>query len=108
MAFNPHPVFRVDDRDVHVNLSLTPWEAALGAKVETPTPEGPIQLTIPAGSSAGRQMRLKARGLPGLPPGDLYVALSVAQPPADTESEKEAYRAFSRAFTFNPRGEKKA
>ena len=107
VAFNPHPLFRVDDRDVHVNLSLAPWEAALGAKVDTPTPEGPIQLTIPPGSSSGRQMRLKGRGLPGQPPGDLYVALSVALPPAETEAEKEAYRAFSRAFTFNPRGKRR-
>lgn len=105
VAFNPHPAFRVDDRDVHVNLSLAPWEAALGAKVEAKTPEGPIQLTIPPGSSAGRQMRLKGRGLPGQPPGDLYVALSIALPPAETEAEKEAYRAWSRAFHFNPRGE---
>jgi curved DNA-binding protein len=104
VAFAPHPIFRVDDRDVHVELALAPWEAALGAKVEAPTPEGPIQLTIPAGSAAGRKMRLKGRGLPGDPPGDLYVSLNVALPPADTEAEKEAYRSFERAFRFNPRG----
>ena len=107
VAFNPHPLFRVDDRDVHVELSLAPWEAALGAKVTAPTPEGPIQLTIPAGSTAGRKMRLRGRGLPGTPPGDLYVALSIALPPANTEAEKEAYRVFERAFRFNPRGEEK-
>ena len=104
VAFNPHPIFRVDDRDVYVDLSLAPWEAALGAKVEAPTPEGPIQLTIPPGSSAGRQMRLKGKGIPGQPAGDLYVALAVALPPADTEAAKEAYRVLSRAFKFNPRG----
>lgn len=104
VAFNPHPVFRVEERDVHVELALAPWEAALGAKVEAPTPEGPIQLTIPAGSSAGRKMRLKGRGLPGDPPGDLYVSLNVALPPANTEAEKEAYRSLERAFRFNPRG----
>ncbi len=107
VAFNPHPLFRVDERDVHVELSLAPWEAALGAKVTAPTPEGPIQLTIPAGSTAGRKMRLRGRGLPGTPLGDLYVALSIALPPANTEAEKEAYRSFERAFRFNPRGEEK-
>ena len=107
VAFNPHPLFRVDDRDVHVDLKLAPWEAALGAKVETPTPEGPIQLTIPTGSSAGRQMRLKGKGIPGQPPGDLYVVLAVALPPADTDAAREAYRAMSRAFTFDPRAERK-
>ena len=105
VTFNPHPLFRVEERDVHVSLSLTPWEAALGAKVEAPTPDGPIQLTIPAESSSGRQMRLKGRGIPGQPPGDLYVALSVALPPAHTEAQREAYRAMSRAFNFNPRSE---
>jgi curved DNA-binding protein len=105
VAFNPHPRFRIDDRDVYVNLHLAPWEAALGAKVEAPTPEGPIQLTIPPGSSAGRQMRLKGKGIPGQPAGDLYVALLVALPPAVTEAEKEAYRVMQRSFTFDPRGE---
>ncbi len=105
VAFNPHPVFRVDDRDVYVDLSLAPWEAALGAKVDMPTPEGPIQLTIPAGSSSGRQMRLKGRGIPGQPPGDLFVVLNVALPPANAEAEREAYRALGRAFSnFHPRG----
>ena len=103
VGFNPHPVFRVDDRDIYVDLKLAPWEAALGAKVEAPTPEGPIQLTIPPGSSAGRQMRLKGRGIPGQPPGDLYVVLSIALPPADTEPAREAYQAMARAFRFNPR-----
>ncbi len=107
IAFNPHPRFRVEDRDVYVNLVLAPWEAALGAKVETPTPEGPIQLTIPPGSAAGRQMRLKGKGIPGTPPGDLYVVLAVALPPADTEAAREAYLAMSRAFRFNPRGDAK-
>ena len=76
-------------------------------KVTAPTPEGPIQLTIPAGSAAGRKMRLRGRGLPGTPPGDLYVALSIALPPANTEAEKEAYRSLERAFRFNPRGDEK-
>lgn len=104
VGFNPHPRFRVDDRDVYVDLNIAPWEAALGAKVQAPTPEGEIQLTIPPGSAAGRQMRLKGKGIPGQPPGDLYVVLSVVLPAADTEEKKEAYRALSRAFNFKPRG----
>ena len=104
VGFNPHPLFRVDDRDIYVDLNLAPWEAALGAKVEAPTPEGPIQLTIPPGSAAGRQMRLKGRGIPGQPPGDLYVVLAIVLPPADTDAAREAYEALARAFRFNPRG----
>jgi len=106
VGFNPHPVFRVEDRDIYVDLKLAPWEAALGAKVEAPTPLGTIQLTIPQDSSAGRQMRLKGQGIPASPPGDLYVVLGIALPPADTSAAKEAYRSMERAFNFNPRGGK--
>ena len=49
-------------------------------------------------------MRLKGKGIPGQPPGDLFVVLAVSLPPADTEEAREAYRAFSRAFHFDPRG----
>lgn len=106
VAFNPHPLFRVEDRDVFVNLALAPWEAALGARVEAPTPEGSIDLTIPAGSTAGRKLRLRGRGLPGSPSGDLYVVLSVDLPPAETDSQKDAWRAFGQAFNFDPRRRK--
>ncbi|MEO5761742.1 MAG: DnaJ C-terminal domain-containing protein [Vicinamibacteria bacterium] len=104
IAFNANPQFRIEDRDVFVDLKLAPWEAALGAKVETSTPEGPIQLTIPAGSTAGRQMRLKGKGIPGQTAGDLYVVLGIAHPPAETEADREAYRQMAKAFSaFDPR-----
>ena len=101
--FNPHSNFRADGRDVYLDLPVAPWEAALGASVSTPTPEGPVQLTIPPDSAAGRQLRLKGRGIPGTPPGDLYVVLKIALPPADSEVKREAYRAMAQAFDFNPR-----
>lgn len=107
IAFNVHPQFRVDGRDVYLDLPLTPWEAALGASIAAPTPEGPVQLTIPPNSAAGRQLRLKGRGIPGTPPGDLYVVLKLVLPPAETESAREAYRAMAKAFAFNPRTNQK-
>jgi curved DNA-binding protein len=103
IVFKPDAQFRVDGRDVYADLPLAPWEAALGASVMAPTPEGPVQLTIPPSSVAGRQLRLKGRGIPGTPAGDLYVMLSIALPPADSEAAKEAYRALAKAFDFNPR-----
>jgi len=103
IVFKPDPKFRADGRDVYANLPLAPWEAALGAAVMAPTPEGPVRLTIPPGSVAGRQLRLKGRGIPGTPPGDLYVVLTIALPPADSEAAQEAYRAMAKAFDFNPR-----
>ena len=68
-----------------------------------PTPDGPVQLTIPPGSVAGKKMRLKGRGLPSSPPGDLYAVLTIALPGADSDAAKSAYRAFAEAFKFNPR-----
>ncbi len=100
----PHPVFRLDGRDLSFDLLLAPWEAALGASVAAPTPQGPVQLTIPPGSVAGRRLRLKGRGLPGQPAGDLYAVLGIQLPPAATADEQGAYNALALAFPgFNPR-----
>jgi curved DNA-binding protein len=83
---------------------VAPWEAALGAAVDAPTPEGPVQLTIPKGSKPGSRLRLKGRGLPGKTPGDLYVVLQIALPPADTEAARQGYEAMRKAFAaFDPR-----
>ncbi|HET9340646.1 MAG TPA: DnaJ C-terminal domain-containing protein, partial [Casimicrobiaceae bacterium] len=82
---------------------LAPWEAALGASVRVPTPSGAVQLTVPPRSSAGRKLRLKGRGIPGEPPGDLYAVVSIALPPADSDAAKDAYRAMAKAFDFDPR-----
>ncbi len=102
--FNPHPRFRVDGRDVYLDLPLAPWEAALGAAVGVPTPEGTLELTIPPGSTAGRKLRLKGKGIPGRTPGDLYAVLAIALPAADSPQAKDAYAAMARAFEdFNPR-----
>ena len=105
IAFNAHSLFRVDGGDVFLDLPLAPWEAALGAVVTAPTPTGAVQLTIPAGSVAGRQLRLKGRGIPGKTPGDLFVVLKIALPPAVNESARDAYRAMAKAFDFNPRAQ---
>ena len=103
VEFAPHPLYRVEGRDVWVTLPVTPWEAALGATVKAPTPTGVVDLKIPAGSAAGRKLRLKGRGIPAKEPGDLYVVLEIALPRADTEDAKKAYEAFEQAVNFNPR-----
>jgi curved DNA-binding protein len=106
ITLQPHPLFRVDGRDVQVDLPTAPWEAVLGATVTAPTPEGPVQLTIPPGSNPGRRLRLKGRGLPGHPAGDLYAVLHIALPPATTEDERQAYQAMAQAFPhYQPRPE---
>lgn len=104
ITLRPHRLYRVDGRDVFVDLPITPWEAALGAEVTAPTPEGPVQLTIPAGSTAGRKLRLKGKGVPGKPAGDLYAVLVIALPPAVSDTARAAYAALASASAdFNPR-----
>ena len=104
IAILPHPVFRLDGRDVHFDLPVAPWEAALGATVTVPTPDGAVQLSVPPGSSQGRTLRLKGKGLPGLQPGDLYAVLVINVPPSVSDAEKAAYEALARAYPdYNPR-----
>jgi curved DNA-binding protein len=103
IGYNPHPHFRVDGCDVYLDLPLAPWEAALGCSLTVPTPDGSVRLTVPAGSAAGRQLRLKGKGVPGNPPGDLYAMPVIVLPPAVSDSEQEAYRAMAKAFVFNAR-----
>ena len=100
---NPDPRYRVEGRDVYETVPVTPWEAALGATIETPTPSGPVQVSAPAGSQSGRKLRLRGRGIPGEPPGDLYVVLEVVLPPADTDKARELYETMARELAFNPR-----
>jgi len=105
VALLPHRLFRLDGRDLTLDLPLAPWEAALGATVSTPTLAGPVELKIPAGAKAGQKMRLRGRGLPGDPPGDQYVVLRITTPPADTADARAFYEEMSRRFTFDPRAE---
>jgi curved DNA-binding protein len=101
--FQPHPLYRLDGRDLYLDLPVTPWEAALGATVKTPTPTGTVDLKIPAGSHAGSKLRLKGRGIPANPPGDFYVVMQIALPPAESQQAKDAYAAMAAAMPFNPR-----
>jgi len=103
IAFNPDPVFRTEGRDVYLDLPVAPWEAALGATLTVPTPDGAVQLKVPPDSASGRTLRLKGRGIPGQPPGDLYGVLKLVLPPADTAGARRAYEAMGQAFDFNPR-----
>jgi curved DNA-binding protein len=103
VEFKPHRLYRVDGRDLYLDLPLAPWEAALGDRVKVPTPEGIVDLTIPSGSTAGRKLRLKGRGIPGKPAGDLYVVLQIALPPAESEAARQLYRTMQQELAFNPR-----
>ena len=101
--FQPHALYRVDGRDVYLDLPVAPWEAALGAAVDAPLPDCSVQLTVPAGSAQGRKLRLKGKGIPGKTPGDLYVVLQIAMPPAPDEAQRRAWSELARLHAFDPR-----
>jgi curved DNA-binding protein len=103
VEFQPHPLYRVDGRDLSLELPVAPWEAALGATVKTPTPSGMVDLKIPPASHAGSKLRLKGRGIPSAPPGDFYVVLQISLPPANDDQAKAAYAALAAALPFDPR-----
>ncbi|MGF1642570.1 MAG: DnaJ C-terminal domain-containing protein [Thiotrichales bacterium] len=99
----PHARYRLEGKDLELTLPIAPWEAALGAQVTIPTLDGRVQLKIPAGAKVGQRMRVKARGMPGSPPGDFYVRLQIDTPPANTEAQKALYERLRDGFEFNPR-----
>jgi len=104
LEFEPHPLYTVDGRDISVTLPVAPWEAALGASVRAPTPDGEVELTVPRGSAGGRKLRVRGRGIPAKPPGDLYFVLQIVVPPAGTPEIEQAYRTLAeRAAAFRPR-----
>lgn len=108
VEFKPHAFYRVEQHDVYLDLPVAPWEAALGTEIEVPTPSGAVELKIPAGSHAGRKLRLKGRGIPGAkastPAGDFYFVLQIALPVADADDGRLAYQNMAKVFSsFKPR-----
>lgn len=103
VEFNPHRFYRIDGKDILCDLPLAPWELALGATVKAPTPGGTVDLKIPPGTRSGKKLRLKGRGIPGKPPGDLYFILQVSVPPANNEQARALYREMQEKLSFNPR-----
>lgn len=103
IQFKPDKRYRVEDTDVYETVPIAPWEAALGARIAVPTPSGEVEVTVPAGSQTGRKLRLRGKGIPANPHGDLYLILEVVLPPADTERAKEIYEMMARELAFNPR-----
>jgi curved DNA-binding protein len=100
-----HPRYRVDGRDVTVELPVTAWEAALGATVPIETPGGRVEIKVPAGSSSGRRLRLRGRGMPNPRggAGDLYAEVKITVPKRLTDTERELWQQLADASTFNPR-----
>ena len=106
IVLDPHPLYRVDEHDLYIDLPLAPWEAALGATVTVPTLGGQVSLKVPPGTSAGRKLRLAKRGLPkpNGGAGDLIAIVQLGVPTVLSDREKALFKELASASTFNPRG----
>ena len=105
VQFKPHARFRTDGRDLLLTLPVAPWEAALGAVIPVDLPGGAINMRIPAGAQTGKQLRVRGKGLPADPPGDLFIDIRIVAPPAATPKQKELYETLAKEFAFDPRKE---
>jgi curved DNA-binding protein len=101
----PHPRYRLDGRDLYVELRLAPWEAALGTSVPVDTPGGEVKVNVPAGTSTGRRIRLRGRGLPNPKgkPGDLFAEARIMVPPRLSHAEQRLFEELAAESGFDPR-----
>lgn len=105
VEFEPHNRFRVDGRDLNVDLAVAPWEAALGAKISLQTLSGELSISIPPGTTGGQKLRLKGKGIPNPrgEDGDLYAHIRIATPKTLTKAEREAWEELAKVSKFDPR-----
>lgn len=105
VRIKPDSRFRLEGRDIHVVVPVTPWEAALGASVPVPTPGATAKVTVPGGSSSGRRLRLRGEGMPNPrgSNGDLYAEIRIMVPPGLTDRERELFEELATVSTFDPR-----
>ena len=104
VRYLPHSIFKVDSDDLLCDVSLAPWEAVLGAKVEVPTLEGAVEMQIPAGSSSGRKFRLRGKGLGATGKrGDLLARVMVRVPSELTDAERELWSKLAELSNFKAR-----
>ena len=106
VQFKPHARLSPEGRDLHLALPIAPWEAALGAEIPVDLPGGAIKLRVPEGAQAGTQLRVRGKGLPCDPPGDLYIELRIVVPPSATPKARELYEALALESAFDPRKER--
>ncbi|MGE0128566.1 MAG: DnaJ C-terminal domain-containing protein [Blastocatellales bacterium] len=106
LRLKPHRLFSVTpEGDVQIDLPVAPWETALGARVNVPTLDGSVEMTIPAGAQGGQRLRLRGLGLNRRSGGrgDEYVRLKIVTPPNPTETERALFEQLAAESRFNPR-----
>ncbi len=102
VEYESNSSYHVEGGDVYITIPVAPWEAALGESISVPLPSGGLKLKIPKGSSSGKKLRLKGKGIPSKTPGDLYVVIKIVLPPANDEKSKKLYEEM-KSLNFDPR-----
>jgi curved DNA-binding protein len=105
VEIEPHPVYRLNGRDLTMDLSIAPWEAVLGAEVQLRTLAGEVTLKVPPGTQSGQKLRLRGKGMhnPKGAQGDLYAVVSIVVPKHPTGRERELYEELQKVSDFRPR-----
>lgn len=102
----PHPLFDVQGENLLLTVPLTPWEAALGIKLEIPTLDGKVKLNIPANCQSGQKLRVKGKGLNSKSgQGDLITVIKINIPPSTTNETKQLWEQLAQVEKYNPRSE---
>lgn len=101
----PHPRYSVSGGDLVVKLPVSPWEAALGAKVDLTLPDGTIKVAVPAGSQSGSKLRIRGRGFSPVKGsrGDVLAEIKIVVPTSLSASEREIFEKLQAVSHFNPR-----
>jgi len=105
VEIEPHPVYRVNGRDLTMDLPIAPWEAVLGSEVQLKTLAGEVTLKVPPGTQSGQKLRLRGKGMPNPKgaPGDLYAVVGIVVPKHPTGRERELYEELQRVSGPSPR-----
>jgi curved DNA-binding protein len=109
VRIKPHPRYRLEGRDIYAELRLAPWEAALGTTVAVDTPGGEAKVKVPHGSSSGRRLRLRGKGMPNPKgkPGDFYAEVRIMVPSRLTKDERRLFEELAAVSKFDPRKEER-
>jgi curved DNA-binding protein len=105
IEIDTHPIYRVEGRDLYMDLAITPWEASLGTELQVATLAGPVTMKIPSGTQTGQKLRLRGKGMPNPKgaQGNLYAVINIKVPRKLTEKERELFEEMMRVSRFNPR-----
>jgi curved DNA-binding protein len=104
----PHPVFSVDGHNLRATVDISPWEAALGAEISTPTIDGSVKVRIPPGAQSNQALRIREKGLPrqgNKPNGDLLIRLRIVVPKSLSSREEKLFQQLAKESSFKPRGD---